>query len=300
MSGPELRAGALGLRLAPGAGGSVAGFWLQRPQGRLELMRPLPEGGTDALHSGMFPMLPFANCIRDNRFAFAGRAWQVAPNMPGVRLNFHGSGWRLPWQVAGAGPRTATLVLEADDGVWRYRGTQDFALEDDALAVTLSVTNLGASPMPFSFGLHPWFPRHGDARVQFAARGFWRLTGEGAAEGLGPVPPEADHATPAPLPRRHVNLCYEGWDGQARILWPAEGLALELSADPVLGQLMVHVPADDPEVFCLEPQSNAPCGFDGLEHGAAAPGVHILAPGETLAGRITLHLRPGAPERSLP
>ena len=86
----------LRLDLAPEAGGAVAGFCPDGPAGALPLLRPLPDGTEDALHAGMFPMAPFANCIRDNGFAFAGLHWQVPPNMPDVRLNFHGSAWRLP------------------------------------------------------------------------------------------------------------------------------------------------------------------------------------------------------------
>ena len=62
-------------------------------------MRPLgrsPGELSDALYSGMFPMLPFANCIRDNRFTFEGRH-EVTANMTGTQLNFHGSGWQSPW-----------------------------------------------------------------------------------------------------------------------------------------------------------------------------------------------------------
>ena len=63
-------------------------------------MRPLgrsPGELSDALYSGMFPMLPFSNCIRDNRFTFEGRRREVTANMAGTRLNFHGSGWQSPW-----------------------------------------------------------------------------------------------------------------------------------------------------------------------------------------------------------
>ena len=59
------------------------------------LVRPLartPGSSPDALFAGMFPVAPFANCIRDNRFAFGGRVWSVKANMAGARLNFHGSG----------------------------------------------------------------------------------------------------------------------------------------------------------------------------------------------------------------
>jgi aldose 1-epimerase len=288
----ELCRGDLRLQLAPAAGGAVAGFWRDGAKGPLALLRPLPEGQEDALRAGMFPMVPFANCIRDNRFTFAGRDWQVEPNMPGVRLNFHGSAWRLPWQIAMEDEDAAVMVLEADDGIWRYHARQDFALGDDGLEVTLSVTNRGAAAMPFGFGLHPWFPRHGRAIVRFEAEGLWQLGSEGEALALGPVPEGNSHAEAAEMARRPLNLCYDGWAGLARIDWPDTGLGVTLTADSVLGKLMVHVPTHDIETFCLEPQSNAPCGFDALARGRSAPGIHVLAPGETLSGRMSFHVSP--------
>lgn len=296
----HLRRGDLRLDLAPAAGGAVAGFWRDGPGGALALLRPLPDGQEDALHAGMFPMAPFANCIRDNRFAFAGQDWQVAPNMRDTRLNFHGSAWRLPWQVALQGPDSAALALAADDGIWRYDARQTFALNGDGLDVALSVTNRGAAAMPFGFGLHPWFPRHGQAIVRFGAGGLWQLDPEGEALALGPVPVDHSHANAAKVPHRPLNLCYDGWAGTAQIDWPDMRLGVTLRADPVMGKLMVHVPAHDLDTFCLEPQSNAPCGFDALARGQTAPGVHILAPGETLAGRMSLHLSPITTEPSLP
>jgi aldose 1-epimerase len=290
MSGPELRCGALRVLLAPACGGAVGGFWLDRPAGELAILRPLPAGAADALHAAMFPMVPFANCIRSNRFDFAGRTWTVAPNMAGEPLNFHGSGWRLPWEVNAAGPDHARLVLRADDGIWSYEAVQDFSLSEGGLGVALSVTNTGGAAMPFGFGLHPWFARHDEAQVQFAAGGPWTMSGD--RERLLPAPPgqSPDYSREAPPPRHYVNECHEGWAGQARIRWPRKGVALDLRADPVFGRLMVHVPAHDVGTFCLEPQSNAPYGFDGLAAGAPDLGIHILRPGETLSGRIVMNV----------
>ena len=290
MIGPQLRSGQFRLTLAPRYGGAVAGFWLDRRDGAFAVMRPLPEGAEDALHAAMFPMLPFANCIRNNRFSFAGQPRAVEPNMTGERLNFHGSGWRLPWTVHSAGPDHATLELRADDGVWFYESVQDFRLMDDGLSVSISVTNIAAAGMPFSFGLHPWFLRHDEALVEFSAEGIWTLSAD--RETLVHDVPHAgrDFAAEAPPPREYVNACYDGWAGHARIRWPSKGVVMDLRADPVFGKLMFHVPAHDPGTFCLEPQSNAPYGFDGLETGVPAPGIHILRPGETLLGRITMNI----------
>ena len=286
----ELRCGHLRVTLAPRSGGAVAGFWLDRPDGAFAILRPMPDAAGDALHAAMFPMLPFANCISDNRFAFDGRTWQVEPNMAGTRLNFHGSGWRLPWQVESFGTDHARFSLHADDGVWRYDAVQDCALDEAGLGITLSVTNRGASAMPFGLGLHPWFARHAEALVQFSATGFWTLSPDGEALSLGPVPPEHDHSAPAPLPRHPLNLCYDGWTRTAHVRWPGAGMSLDLRADPVMGRLMVHVPALDPGTFCLEPQSNPPCGFDWLGADATGSGLHVLLPDETVAGRMIMNV----------
>lgn len=293
---PTLKHGPLRLVLAPEHGGAVAGFWLVREGRETALFRPMPETGASALSSGMFPMLPFANCLRENRFSFGGRDWQVAPNMADARLNFHGSGWQLPWTVVSSGVDTALLALEADDGIWRYRGEQQFALGEDTLTVHLRIINLGETAMPFSFGLHPWFPRHGKADVSFAADTLWPTMSEGTALKPVPVPPDQNYSMPLSPPRSPLNVCYGQWTGSARIDWPERRLALTLRADPVWDHLMVHVPTHDPETFCLEPQSNPPCGFDGLNRETGYPAVSILQPGERLAGSMTFYLSPLATE----
>jgi aldose 1-epimerase len=268
-----LAAGALRLELLPETGGCVGMFWLQHGDEVFDLMRPLgdpPDALPDALYSGMFPMVPFANCIRDNRCMFNGRRYDVAPNMAGVRLNFHGSGWQLPWHVASADGDRAEFVLS--DGrvgdVYHYTATQRFRLDP----VTLST---GA---PWCALTRPTFD-------------LWVGDWEGRAERLTLVPFEASYATPRHPPADYRNVCYAGWDGRADIVWPDEGVTLSLSADPIFGHLMFHVPADGQRVFCLEPQSNAPCGFDGLDEGRIGAGVHILDPGESIVGAMRFSVR---------
>lgn len=286
----ELRAGALSLRLQPEIGGSVGAFRMVRPGGSIDLMRPAR--GVAALDSGMFPMVPFANCIRDNRFAFNGRTYTIRPNMADTRLNFHGSGWLTPWRVAARSDTYAELVLEDGrvDDVYVYGARQSFALDEAGLTVTVSVSNRGPEPMPFSFGLHPWFPRHGRSLVQFTASGRWRGDGDGQAFALDLQRDGGAYANGCEPPRAWQNDCYTGWQGRADITWPEIGLGLRITADPVFAHLMLHVPASGEAVFCLEPQSNAPCAFDGLETGQVAQGVHLLGPNESVSGSTRFDL----------
>ncbi len=170
----RLRAGVLTLELVPSLGGAVSAFRLETRAGPFDLFRSLkvPEGAReDALHAGCFPMVPFANCIRDNRFGFEGRRYAVSPNMAGSRLNFHGSGWQSAWQVAARALDRVELRLGDGrvDGVYRYEAVQLFELDPRALTLTTTLRNRGERAMPFSFGQHPWFPRHGGMLVRFRA-----------------------------------------------------------------------------------------------------------------------------------
>ena len=279
--GLSVGAGDLTLELAPAFGGSVAAF----RHGNFDLMRPMvpPDGAApDALHAAMFPMVPFVNCIRDNRFEIDGRRYLVPRNMTGSKLNFHGSGWRLPWQVVAVGKSHAVLRLDSADrdDVFSYRAEQVFELTQEALSVRLGVVNTGAVRMPFSLGLHPWFPRHGEALVQFAATGIWEADHHGQTVSMARPEATEDHSRPRAMPETYWNRCYSGWDGRASVIWPRNGLSLEIAADTGLAHLMTHVPASAPDVFCLEPQTVPPCGFDGLERDEPVRGLRVLAPGE--------------------
>ena len=285
-----LRADAVSLELRPEIGGCIGAFRIERRGGPFDLMRPFgrsPGELSDALYSGMFPMLPFANCIRDNCFTFEGRRYEVASNMAGARLNFHGSGWQSPWRVASVSEAAAVLVLDEGrvDEAYCFSAVQRFSIDRAGLTVETTLTNRADRRMPFSFGQHPWFPTHGGALMRFAATGMWLSDREGQTERVVPITAEADYATPRRPPSAYRNVCYAGWDGHAEIVWLDAGVRLSLTADAVFRHLMFHVPGNQP-VFCLEPQSNAPCAFDGLDQGRVAPGVHILEPGESVSGTL--------------
>ncbi len=227
-------------------------------------------------------MVPYANCLRNNRFVADGEQFDVAANMLESRLNFHGSGWTLPWHLKEHGDNRAVLLLDSTDRdpVFVYRAYQTFELNAERLSVALSVENSGKRRMPFSLGLHPWFARHGVAKVRFAADQVWLTDPEGQARTLAFLSASTDYRESRELPREFTNKCYTGWDGFAEIHWPNAGRVLKMRGGMGLGFLMVHVPANQPETFCLEPQSVPPCGFDGLETGMPPQGVFLLEPGE--------------------
>src|SRR5438445_10915715 len=109
-----LRAGRLGLDLAPEAGGSVARF---TADGSVDLLRP---AAPQALASGRgkdsscYPLVPFSGRIANGHFTFDGKEIELAPNWPGARHPMHGDGWARPWTVARSDSSSAELVYEHD------------------------------------------------------------------------------------------------------------------------------------------------------------------------------------------
>ena len=167
----RLVAGEMEAGVAPEIGGSIA--WL-RWRG-IDLMRPLAEedrAAGNVLGAACFPMLPYANRIAGNAFAFDGKPWRFRPNNPPERYNVHGTGWQRAWSVAEAAPAAATIALQVDEAPYAYRAEQRFAIEVRALTVAMGLTNRGSERAPFGFGLHPWFQRDPDVMLRFRARDF--------------------------------------------------------------------------------------------------------------------------------
>ena len=282
----ELVNGTLKLGLAPQLGGSVAYFRCHN----VNLMRPLSEearAARNVLGVAMFPMAPYANRIENNEFEFAGRTWRFAANNPPELYNVHGTAWRLPWTER-HDRCNATLSLEVvePDEPYSYRMTQSFELRPDGLDVTLEMSNLGALPMPFGFGLHPWFVRDRDVELQFRAERMFHEGPNHTASHSGPLSAENDFSHGMPLPQTWRNNDFGGWDGQADIRFPSRGLGLRLEAEPIFRHLMLYADPTKP-YFCIEPQTNAPGALNVMgTRGQAERDAIVLEPGQYLRGRI--------------
>ncbi|MFC0287129.1 aldose 1-epimerase [Kaistia hirudinis] len=281
-----LKAGELSLGLVPEIGGSIAHF---RWRG-IDLMRPLSPGAAarrDVLAVASFPMVPYANRIDGNRFAFAGRDYVVQTNNSPERFNVHGTGWKSAWTLAAQDGGLAELTLDhhGGDDPYDYRATQIFRLAPEGLVLETTIENTGAEAMPFGFGHHPWFEREEGVTLAFTASAFWLEAPDGVAGDRISLPPELDFTAGAPLPPGWRNNNYGGWDGIAEISWPRRGAGLRMAADPIFGNLMLYAdPAKD--FFCLEPQTNVPCAFNKAERGERDLGIIVLEPGDRIGGTI--------------
>lgn len=278
----SLRAGRLGLDLAPQAGGSIARFTVD---GSFDLLRPTPP---EAIASGRgngsscYPLVPFSGRIANGHLAFDGAEFLLKPNWPGVRHPMHGDGWAQRWIVERSDGQSAAIVYQHDgrDGwPFRYCARQSYRLEGDSLTVGMSLENLEDRPVPAGLGLHPFFPRDAETQLACRTRYAWRTDAEVIPIERIAVPPGWDFSRSRPVDPVDVDSGFEGWNGHATIVWPSAGFRLDLEATPPFRDLVIFIPPGR-SYFCVEPVSHVP----------GAIGSTRLATGATLAGEIVFRL----------
>ncbi|MFQ3789409.1 aldose 1-epimerase [Halomonas sp. A29] len=249
--------GELRLVVNPQVGGSVVRFDRLTECGPEPLMRPGSEDECDPNRLAMYPLVPWSNRIGGGGFAWRGRHYSLAANLPGEPLPIHGDGWQQAWQVEEQGDTWLRLGLRSrEQPPFVYRAELTYRLEEAALEVTLAVTHLGESSAPYGLGLHPWFPRSAEVTVEAAAEGVWEVD---AAQlptewrRLSPSEPW-DFSRGAALPTGKIDNLFTGWNGRAVLRWPERGMALEVRADS--SRYLVFSPNAQADFFCFEPVSH--------------------------------------------
>lgn len=284
-----LLAGPSKAEILPEMGAGLAGLWV----GAKPVLRPWSgriEDGPFALASNL--LVPFSNRISGGGFAFEGERHSLAANLPGEAFPIHGDGFQRSWQALAVTKDHAELCLERGEiGPFRYSATVRYLLTPGALETRLAVTNTGPQALPYGLGLHPWFPRDGDTRLQFAATGQWR---EGP-DHLPAAPTPALFGTacpwaqPAPLPQDWINAGFCGWDGKARIVQGDAAVSLQIASEG-LGTAHLYAPSPDANFFCFEPVSH-PVDAHNLP---GRPDLVRLEPGARLSVSMTLTWEPAA------
>ncbi len=287
----DIRDGALSLRVST-KGGIVLGFWLDGEKGRVPLLREAPSDNADALSSSCYPLVPFGNRVKDNRFSFGGTDHVLEPNTDWDPHYLHGEGWQSPWVVISQTANAVELAFSHTGGgtPYSYNAIQSFSLSDTGLEMRMTVENTASFALPFGIGWHPYFPMTPETTLFAPAQKLWTevegwLPGEATA-----IPRDLDFSSPARLPNRWVNNGFESWSGKALISWPERETQLRLTADPLFKHAFVFVsdtafdPAFKRDYFCFEPMSHLANGHNLPSLGDLA----VLEPGGRLTGTIRL------------
>ena len=265
------------VRLAPEAGGGIAGF---RSAGR-DILRSAMPGAVEArdpLGLACFPMTPFVNRIRNGRFTFGDVRTMI--EQPGLKHALHGQGWRLPWRLVESDEVSAELECEAggDAWPWRYSSRQRFALSEHGLTVELDIENRSSTEMPASLGLHPYFPDLATASLKAATSGMWATDEELMLTEWRPRGAAPSFENFSALAGTDLDNCFTGFDGEAVIRW-RDGQQVRL-----LGEgckfMQIYTRGNDGS-FCVEAQTAMPDGLNRLDDPDS--GISIVQPGETFS-----------------
>lgn len=254
MTTLHLQSGDWEAELRPSLGGAITALrW-----GGLDVLRPASAEAESSLDASCFPLVPWCNRIGDAHFRWRGTEVPLPRNFPPEASSLHGFGWQAQWQVASEGGFKCALRHEHDGAggwPWAYEAEQRVRLGRKGCAVTLDLTNRGATHMPAGLGLHPYLRRRPETRVQFAAAGMVVVdeallpTGE-----IVDASSSANWARGAALPARLVDHCFTFWDGRATASDDLGTITVSARGAPCLH---LYAPPDG-SALCLEPVSHPP------------------------------------------
>jgi aldose 1-epimerase len=279
----------LELQLCPELGGSIAALRWRHPDADwLDLLRPATTAtlaDRDIEGAACFPLTPYSNRLRNGRFEFQGAAITLPVSAASPHAE-HGHGWRRAWQCVEQAREHAVLRLVHAPDAWPFAYTieQRFRLHADGIDVEIATRNDGRSPMPYGFGLHPYFPRTPACRLSAVVDGFWATDAEVMPTRHIPPPTDADPTSGLMIAAADLDNCFTGWRHRAVIDWPERHTRLTMTATGPLDFLVVYTPPRE-DYFCAEPVSNCTDAFN-LAASRDDTGMLVLEPGQSIDARV--------------
>lgn len=257
--------------------------------------------------SGIPILFPFAGRLRGRSFRYAGRDYALRDVQFNGENAIHGFVLGRPWRVVeqARDRLAATFQLSVDAPAlapqWPadFRITAAYRVFGATLRAAYTVENPDERPLPFGFGIHPYF------RVP--------LGGTSTADCIVRVPAAAMAPTDDALPTGetvHIDaardlragvrygdltlddiltgLAGSGGRVATSIHDPGSGRTLTQTFDADFPYGVVFTPPHR-EAIAVEPYTTLPNAFELTEAGVDA-GLRTLAPGETWTGRVEITL----------
>jgi aldose 1-epimerase len=246
-------------------------------------------------------MLPFPSRVRDGRFTFGEETFTVDPPRHGMVRD---KAWTVVETGSSDGGAWVTSRVDARDHAEKILSQFPFpfvvdvtyGLRGAVLDMVTVVTNVGDRPMPFGFGIHPYFRRPERGTLSVPADARWELEKDLLPTGRI-VDVEGDYDLRGGIDVNAVELD----DAYTRLLPDVDGLVhcavvdedsrtatvVEFDANEMRTAVVFMAPAPRRAV-CVEPQTCPADAFNLAARGVDANLV-VLGPGETR--RYTIRIR---------
>lgn len=273
----------LAVTLAPEFGGRLATLRLKTRDGERDLAPPLTRWTDDPLRwpkAGAYPLVPYSNRVAHALLKTSGRALPLRAHPDAAPHTLHGPGHLRAWSVATSDAKGAELILSSSadaDWPWAYEARQRFSLDGARLRLSMEIRNCSDEAFPAGLGWHPYLIFGAGAKLHHDARSRWPFDADYVSTGA---------REPASSDGRRTDYLS---DWRSVRLTRADGVTIDIDADPIFDHLVLHRPDTD-AYACVEPVTHASNGFNLAAQGVADTGTRILQPGETMGGEIRLRI----------
>lgn len=282
----------LKIEVLPEFGACLSFMQYKKNGAYIHLLRPLEEPQkNEALHSALFPVLPFCHRIKGGEFTYWGITRRMKKNKTGEADPIHGDGWSNAWEVENKSPTSVLLKLIHDKNAggfpFSYTAFVEYTLVDNMLEVAIRIKNDAVVPMPCGMGIRPFFKKTQDTTLKFNAQEIW-------ANGKDPIlgrpyaiPKHWAFDEARTLEKKGFDTCFGGFDGQAEIRYPEENIKIMMEAD----YQFCHVALESSSrknYFCLEPSTNTEDAFNLAFSGIVGTGIKSIGPFEEVSSKVSL------------
>ena len=210
------------------------------------------------VRGGIPVLFPTPGKLEGDRWGYAGRSGE---------LKQHGFARNLPWTVVAQTDDSATLALDSSAATrqsypWEFEARLTYKVRSHALRIEFGIDNASDTPMPFAFGLHPYFVVNDKARARIPTQ---------ATRAFNNVSKEVVAFSGFDLTQGEVDLHLIDHSSTRCDLELGDGAAIEIGTSPEFRRWIVWTVAGKNYV-CLEPWT-AP--GNALNSGE---GLSVLAP----------------------
>jgi aldose 1-epimerase len=265
--------------------------------------------------SGIPVLFPFPNRIRDGRFSWGGKQYQLPLNDPAGKNAIHGFACRHPWRVVAKGTDDQSAWVTGEfqcsvdapeaQALWPadHRLRLTCRLRPSRLRLEAVIETPGSIPLPFGLGYHPYFllpdlPAGSPRRlgVAAAARSYWELQDSLPTGIRCPVDAGRDLNRPRPADELQLDDVLTDLPGDPTS--GANGLCerglvngvLRLYTSPAFRELVAFTPPHR-KAICLEPYTCTTDAINLQQRGIDA-GLLMLPPGAEWTGLVEMVVVP--------
>ena len=288
--------------ILPQTGASTAFGRIKQNGQWVDVFRPTaPADYDNSSNCASFLLVPWSNRIRDGRFDFDGKTYQLETRIDGTAI--HGVARNLPWTVDSVDQTHIQLTFDsanydALNFPFAFRSTAVFRVQENKFLMELSLKNTDNRPFPAGIGHHPYFVRtiNGDetddeVQVEIPCDRMFELTDKMADAAPVPITDRLDFRQAKSLGSDEIDNILTGKDNNQpiRLIYADNGFELHLHSGDIFKHIILYAPDGKP-FYAVEPVSNTNDGFNLFAKGINGSGVFVLNPNEETNGSFVIDL----------